>query len=64
MVKLDKIMHFTLGQILLLLAGIGILIFGVTGIGISGVFTGIGFLMICVALCYRKWWSNRLDETV
>ncbi len=53
--------HFTSGQIVLLLIGFSLLIPGLGGIGVSAIFTGIAFCIICVALCYRKWWANNLN---
>lgn len=50
-------MNFTKTQILLLFFGVFILIQGVTGLGFN-IFLPLGFLLVAIALCYRRWWVN------
>jgi len=50
-------MHFTPPQIILLALGILILYSGISGM--SGTLLGAAFCIICIALCYRKWWVKK-----
>jgi len=51
-------MNFTPPQIILLALGILILYAGIHG-GLSGTLLAGGFCIICIALCYRKWWIKK-----
>lgn len=56
-----KNMNFTGFQKLLLALGILSLIMGFSGLGIN-IFMGIGFVLVCIALCYRKWWVKEYQK--
>jgi hypothetical protein len=60
-------MNFTGLQKLLLGIGVFTLIFTFSGLGISFIYLTFSFCIICIALCYRNWWSDeqkKYDKTV
>ena len=51
--KLD----FTKNQLIIIILGIFILAYSSSGgAGISFIYLSAGFMVLCIGICYRRWW--------